>query len=102
MPVRSALAHRLRRQRGYVRTIPSTTDQREKAVELTAKSIEFVTARLKAAGELDRAIRARLGTAGLDQLNKALAVLGDVARGAGDLDPAVSRPTPQRSCGVAR
>jgi len=76
------------RQRGYVRTIPSTTDQREKAVELTDKSIEFVTARLKAAGELDRAIRARLGAAGLDQLNKALEVLGDVARGAGDLDPA--------------
>jgi DNA-binding MarR family transcriptional regulator len=76
------------RQRGYVQTSPSTNDQREKVVELTPKSIKFVTARLVAADELDRQIRARLGAAGLDELNKALKAVGEVSTGKGDFDKA--------------
>ena len=76
------------RQRGYVQTAPSATDQREKVVDLTGKAIEFVTARLHAAGELDKAIRAHLGQAGLGQLTKALATISEVSTDKGDFDPA--------------
>jgi DNA-binding MarR family transcriptional regulator len=76
------------RQRGYVQATTSPTDQREKVVELTPKAMEFVTARLRAAGELDRAISERAGAGGLEGLLKALAAVGEVATGKGDFDPA--------------
>ena len=69
------------RERGYMQVTASTTDQREKVVELTPKAIEHVTARLRAAGELDRAIRERIGDAGLDELYKVLEAVGEVSRG---------------------
>ncbi len=75
-------------QRGYVRAVASTTDQREKVVELTPKAIEHVTARLRAAAALDRSIRESVGDAGLDQLHQVLAAVGEVARGEADFDPA--------------
>ena len=75
-------------QRGYVQAVASTTDQREKVGELTAKAIEHVTARRRAAAALDRAIRERVGDAGLDKLFKALEAVGEVSRGKADFDPA--------------
>jgi DNA-binding MarR family transcriptional regulator len=75
------------RRRGYVRATTSTTDQREKVVELTPKAIEHVTARLHAAQELDRVIRERIGEVGLDELYKALGAIGEVSTGKGDFDP---------------
>ncbi len=74
------------RERGYVRVTASTTDQREKVVELTPKAIEHVTARLRAAAELDRAIRKRIGDRGLGELYKALEAVGEVARGKAEFD----------------
>ena len=59
---------------------PSTSDQREKVVELTPKAIEFVTARKRAAGELDRVIRDRVGDAGLGELYKALGAINKARR----------------------
>lgn len=76
------------RERGYVEATGSTTDQREKVVKLTPKAIEHVTARLQAAAGLDRAIRERIGDAGLGELYKVLEAVGDVARGSTDFDPA--------------
>jgi DNA-binding MarR family transcriptional regulator len=76
------------RQRGYLRAVTSTTDQREKVVELTPKAIEHVVARLRAAAELDRAIREHIGKDGLDELYKALKAVGEVSRGKTDFDPA--------------
>ena len=76
------------RQRGYVRAVASTTDQREKVVELTREAIEHVTARLRATAALDRAIRERIGDAGVDQLYQVLDAVGEVSRGQADFDPA--------------
>jgi len=76
------------RERGYVRAVASTSDQREKVVELTPKAIEHVTARLGAAAALDRVIRERVGDAGLDQLYRALEAVGEVSRGKAEFDPA--------------
>jgi DNA-binding MarR family transcriptional regulator len=76
------------RERGYVQTIASTTDQREKVVELTPKATEYVTARLRAAAELDKAIRKRVGAAGLGELRKLLDAIGEVSGGAAGFDPA--------------
>jgi DNA-binding MarR family transcriptional regulator len=75
-------------QRGYVRAAASTADQREKVVELTPKAIEHVTARLQAAAALDRAIRERVGDAGLEQLYKVLEAVGEVSRGEAEFEPA--------------
>jgi DNA-binding MarR family transcriptional regulator len=75
-------------QRGYVRAVASTSDQREKVVELTPKAIEHVTARLQAAGALDREIRERVGDAGLEQLYKVLEAVGEVSRGKAEFEPA--------------
>jgi DNA-binding MarR family transcriptional regulator len=75
-------------QRGYVRAVASTADQREKVVELTPKAIEHVTARLGAAAALDRAIRERVGDAGLEQLYKVLEAVGEVSRGKVEFEPA--------------
>ncbi len=75
------------RQRGYVQATVSSTDQREKVVELTPKAIELVTARLRAAGELDRDIRERIGDAALGELYQTLAEIGEVATGKGVFDP---------------
>lgn len=76
------------RQRGYVDVTASTSDQREKIVELTPKAIEHVTARLRAAAALDSEIRERVGDAGLGDLYRALEAVGEVARGKADFDPA--------------
>ncbi|OSC35697.1 MarR family winged helix-turn-helix transcriptional regulator [Mycobacterium decipiens] len=76
------------RDRGYVHTAASTTDQREKVVELTPKAIDYVTARLSAAAELDREIRARIGDDGLGELYRALDAVGEVCRGTTEFDPA--------------
>jgi DNA-binding MarR family transcriptional regulator len=76
------------RERGYVRAVASSTDQREKVVELTPKAIEHVTARLDTAAALDRVIRDRIGDAGLDQLYRALEAVGEVSRGKAEFDPA--------------
>jgi DNA-binding MarR family transcriptional regulator len=75
------------RQREYVRATTSTTDHREKVVELTPKALELVTARLRAAGELDREIRERVGDDALDALYKSLGAIGEVAIGKGVFDP---------------
>jgi DNA-binding MarR family transcriptional regulator len=74
------------RERGYVETVSSATDQREKTVELTPKAIEHVAARLQAAARLDQEIRRRVGDAGLDALYKVLEAIGEVARGKADFD----------------
>ncbi|KZS83682.1 transcriptional regulator [Mycobacterium persicum] len=75
------------RRRGYVHVTPSTTDQREKVVELAPKAIEYVSARLRKAAALDRAIRKRLGDDGRDELIRLLGELGAVARSKLDFDP---------------
>lgn len=76
------------RGRGYVQTAASATDQREKVVELTPMAIEHVTARLRAATALDQEIRERIGDAGLGELHKVLAKVGEVSRGRTNFDPA--------------
>ncbi len=76
------------RRRGYVETAASQADQREKVVVLTPKAIEHVAARRKAAAKLDRAIRKRIGDAGLEQLQQVLDAVGQVSRGTPDFDPA--------------
>jgi DNA-binding MarR family transcriptional regulator len=76
------------RERGYLEATPSTTDQREKVVELTPKAIEHVTARLRMAAAKDRAIRKRIGGAGFEELVRLLGEVGEVARGKTDFDPA--------------
>ncbi|MHA7648272.1 MarR family winged helix-turn-helix transcriptional regulator [Mycobacterium sp. ML4] len=73
---------------GYLETTPSTTDQREKVVLLTPKALEYVTARRRAATELDREIAGRIGDAGLAELQRMLRAVGDVARTGTDYDPA--------------
>jgi len=75
-------------RRGYVQATASTTDQREKVVELTPKAIEHVTTRLRAAAGLDQAIRQRLGDKGLAELYEVLHAVGQVSRGKADFDPA--------------
>jgi DNA-binding MarR family transcriptional regulator len=75
------------RERGYVETSVSPTDQREKVVELTPKAIEHVTVRLRAAAGLDQEIRRRVGDAGLKELYKVLEAVGEVSRGEADFDP---------------
>jgi DNA-binding MarR family transcriptional regulator len=75
------------RDRGYVHATPSPTDQREKVVELTPKALEFITARLGVAAELDKAIRKRVGDAGVDELHRGLAAIGEVAMGTTEFDP---------------
>jgi hypothetical protein len=55
---------------------------------VTPNAIEHVTARLRAAAALDRAIRESIGDAGLDQLHQVLAAVGEIARGKADFDPA--------------
>lgn len=75
------------RDRGYVQTTTSTTDQREKVVDLTPTAIEYVTARRRAASALDDEIRKRVGEAGLAELYRLLTVVGEVARGDADFDP---------------
>ncbi len=47
-----------------------------------------VTARLGAAAALDRAIRERIGDAGLDQLYKVLEAVGEVSREKAEFEPA--------------
>ena len=76
------------RELGYVEAAASATDQREKVVKLTPKAVEHVTARLNAAAGLDRAIRDRIGAAGLDDLYAALEAVSAVARGGTAFDPA--------------
>lgn len=76
------------RDRGFVRVAASSTDQREKVVELTTKATEFVNARLGAAAALDTAIRDRVGDDGLRALQRALMVISEVATDTDDFDPA--------------
>ncbi|KAA1249504.1 MarR family transcriptional regulator [Mycobacterium simiae] len=75
------------RRRGYVHVIASSTDQREKVVELAPKAIEYITARLRKAAALDRAIRKRIGDDGRDELLRLLGEVGAVAREKLDFDP---------------
>jgi DNA-binding MarR family transcriptional regulator len=72
---------------GYVRTTASSTDQREKVVELTPQAIAYVTARLRAAADVDTAIRTRLGDDGFDKLREALQAVGEVAGETTEFDP---------------
>ena len=60
----------------------------EFGAHVVMKAIEHVTARLRAAAALDRAIRERIGDAGLDQLYKVLEAVGEVSRGKAEFDPA--------------
>jgi DNA-binding MarR family transcriptional regulator len=83
------------RERGYVELTASSRDQREKVVELTPKALEHVTARKRAAAQLDRTIRRRVGDEGLDALRKALEAVGDVARDKTEFDPADLYRSPQ-------
>ncbi|BAV42848.1 MarR family winged helix-turn-helix transcriptional regulator [Mycobacterium ulcerans] len=76
------------RDRGYVQTAPSPTDQREKVVELTPKAMEYLAARQRAAAALDRAIQQRVGADGVEQLHQILDAVGEAARGAVEFDPA--------------
>lgn len=82
----SKLVGELRRD-GYVETEVSPTDQREKVVVLTPKAIEYVTARRRAAAELDHAIAERVGAAGLAELQRLLHAVGDVSTAGIDYDP---------------
>ncbi len=82
----SKLVGELRRD-GYVETEVSATDQREKVVVLTPKAIEYVTARRRAAAELDHAIAERVGEAGLVELQRLLHEVGDVSTAGIDYDP---------------
>ncbi|WP_310772933.1 MarR family winged helix-turn-helix transcriptional regulator [Mycobacterium sp. Z3061] len=82
----SKLVGELRRD-GYVETEVSATDQREKVVVLTPKAIEYVTARRRAAAELDHAIAGRVGESGLAELQRLLHAVGVVATAGIDYDP---------------
>lgn len=75
------------REREYVQVTASTTDQREKVVELTPKAINHVIARLDAAATLDRAIRARIGSDGLEELTRLLTEVCEAAMGEAGLNP---------------
>lgn len=75
------------REREYVLVTASPTDQREKIVELTPKAIDHVTARLDAATAMDRAIHARIGDDGLDQLRRLLDEVCQAAMGEAGADP---------------
>lgn len=67
------------RELGYVTVVASTSDRREKVVELTQRAIEFVTARRRAASALDAEVRRRLGDTDFDQLRRMLAVVAEAA-----------------------
>ncbi|MCV7429278.1 MarR family winged helix-turn-helix transcriptional regulator [Mycobacterium montefiorense] len=69
------------RRRGYVAVAASATDQREKVVEVTAKAVELVTARRRAAAALDREIGERLGRAGVAELQRGLETIAEVSVG---------------------
>jgi DNA-binding MarR family transcriptional regulator len=69
------------RRRGYVGVVASTTDQREKVVELTAKAVELVTARRRAAAAVDREIYEHLGHVGVAELQRGLETTSEVAVG---------------------
>jgi DNA-binding MarR family transcriptional regulator len=73
-------------RRGYVQVTASTTDQREKVVALTPQAIEMVSTRLRAAAELDQAIRERIGEAGLDELHKMFEAITAVSTGKESFD----------------
>lgn len=73
---------------GYLQTAASATDQREKVVVLTPKAIDYVTARRRAAAELDRAIAERIGDDGLSELLRMLRAVGAVSTAGTDYDPA--------------
>lgn len=73
---------------GYLQTTASATDQREKVVVLTPKAMDYVTARRRAAAELDRAIAERIGEAGLAELQRMLHAVGDVSTTGTNYDPA--------------
>ncbi|QUR68547.1 MarR family winged helix-turn-helix transcriptional regulator [Mycobacterium spongiae] len=75
------------RDRGFVQTAASTTDQREKVVKLTPKAIEYVAMRRRAAAALDEAIRERVGPTGADELRKVLDAVGEAAWGKEGFDP---------------
>ncbi|RUP01654.1 MAG: MarR family transcriptional regulator [Mycobacterium sp.] len=75
------------RRDGYVETEVSATDQREKVVVLTPKAIEYVTARRRAAADLDNAIAERIGDTGLAELERLLHAVGDVSTAGIDYDP---------------
>ncbi|GAB3018096.1 MarR family winged helix-turn-helix transcriptional regulator [Mycobacterium bourgelatii] len=75
------------REREYVTVTASTTDQREKIVELTPKAIDHVTARLEAASALDRDVRARIGDEGLAELCRLLDQVCQAAIGEAGADP---------------
>lgn len=82
----SKLVGELRRD-GYVETEVSPTDQREKVVVLTPKAIEYVTARRRAAAELDHAIAERIGEGGLIELERLLHAVGEVSTAGLEYDP---------------
>lgn len=75
------------RDRGYVQTEASTTDQREKVVNLTPKAIEYVTMRRRAAAALDQEIREQVGAEGLNELCRVLDAVGEAAWGKERFDP---------------
>jgi DNA-binding MarR family transcriptional regulator len=64
---------------GYVTLTRSTTDRREKVVQLTPRAIEFVTARRGAAWSLDEEIRSRLGDDNFKQFRRMLKVVAEIA-----------------------
>lgn len=83
------------RRRGYVKATVSETDQREKMLELTPAAIEMVSLRLRAAAELDKAIRERIGDARTEELKKTLEEVAAVCAGDAILDPAFTYSAPK-------
>jgi len=74
------------RELGYVTVTPSTTDRREKMVELTSRAVEYLTARRRAASALDTEIQSALGGNDFDHLQRVLAAVAEIANRPGMFD----------------
>jgi DNA-binding MarR family transcriptional regulator len=63
------------RDRGYVSLSPSPSDGREKMVRLTARALDYLTARRAAEQRIEAQLRRELGAEALEALNRLLQAL---------------------------
>ncbi|HTX30737.1 MAG TPA: MarR family winged helix-turn-helix transcriptional regulator [Solirubrobacteraceae bacterium] len=64
------------RQRGYIRVGPPSHDAREKALVITSRGRDYLTAQHRAAQRIERRVRAQIGDDGIASLSALLEALG--------------------------
>lgn len=84
------------RNLGYVTVRPSSSDRREKVVELTPRAVDFVTARQRAASALDAEIRSKLGDSEIEHLYRMLAAVAKTSSSTSELEWAGRPPASSR------